>query len=181
MATLKNPTKNPASWATSGRFRKGVRYPEREGTYFKGFSYNGYPSKEAYLKAMEAKKEQKEKEAQAVARNEKIQTEIKDIQDIAREMSENSMRVLDEIQNNPDATDSARILAATTIIDRAYGKPTVTSMNLNLNQGVNPSEINAVELDTRIAEALSRIERLTNREAKAPESEVRPPNLRFNH
>jgi len=162
----------------SGRFRKGHQYKDREGTFFGGWNYMGHPSKEAYLAAKAEREAKKEKEAKRMARADKIAADRKDLQDIARDYTEESMKIAAEIMRNENEVGSVRLQAIQLIQDRGFGKPTVTQVNTNLNADVKPKEVNAEELDTRIAEALNRVEKLTRREAEAPESEERPVNLR---
>ncbi len=167
---------NPACHATKGRFKKGVHCPDRY-EYLPG-NYKGYPSKEAFLKSKKEREELNQVKEDKAIRRQTIAAEARDIQDIAREFSERAMQALVNVMENENAADSAIIAAAEAILSRGYGKPTVTTLNANLNASVKPSEVDAETLDLRIAEALNRVERLTSRETKAAESEERPSDLR---
>lgn len=166
---------SPESHKTSGRFKKGVDYPERNATHFvKGaVGLNpkaGPPDEKARKLKMKDDK-----------RREVIKREARDIQDLARDHTEAAMRVITEIMNNDAEVGAVRLKAAETIMDRAHGKPTITTLNANMNADLKLSEINADDLDKRAALALKRIEKLTGGEAKTFESEERPSNLRFDH
>ena len=168
----------PEVFATCGRFRKGHEYPERVATQFKKGTWKGYPSKEAYEQSKIDNRKAKMEEAKKQKRREVLAREARDIQDMAREFSEEAMRIAMEIARNENSADSARLQAIDMIHNRGYGKAPITNINTNLNADVKPSEINGADLDQRIAEALNRVERLTAREAQETESKERPSNLR---
>lgn len=46
-----------------------------------------------------------------------------DIRSLARSHTESALRVLSHIMNEPDAPHSARVAAATALLDRGWGKP----------------------------------------------------------
>jgi hypothetical protein len=158
--------RNPNQLYT-GRFRTGIRYPEREATYFTKGGKNPGP----------VTNHKAEREAK-MARDSKLREEAKNIQDIAREFSERAMKVLVEIMENENETGAARMQAAEKVIDRGYGKAAITNINANIDANAKPSEMNADDIDSRIAEALNRVERLTQREAKETEGQERPTDLR---
>ena len=163
---------SPESYKTCGRFRKGVDYPERNAVYFvKGFKGKnpkaGPPNEK--LRKLKMKEEK---------RREVIKREARDIQDIAREHTEHAMKVITEIMDNDAEVGSVRLQAAKEIMDRAHGKPTITTLNANLNSDVKVSEVDAADLDKRIANALNRIEKLAGREIKTIEGQAGPMNIR---
>lgn len=59
-------------------------------------------------------------------------TDIK-IKELAQQYTDTAVKTLVEIAQNPKAKDSARVMAANAILDRAYGKPAQYSENLNMN------------------------------------------------
>lgn len=157
-----------------GRFRPGIEYPERRSTYFvKG--HKGLNPKAR--KTPEQKMDEKAK----AERREEIAKENREIQDRARALSDKALKALEKVMESEHATDAAVIQAAMAVLDRGYGKPMAQIVNTNLNADVKPSEVDHDVLDQRINEALTRVERLTSREAKTAEGTERPSNLRFNH
>jgi hypothetical protein len=168
----------PEVFATCGRFRKGHDYPERVATYFKKPNYKGYPSKEAYEQSRIDNRKALMEEAKKIKRREVLAREARDIQDLARGFSEEAMEIAMQIARNEHAADSARLQAIAMVHDRAYGKAAITSINTNINANAKPSEINGADLDKRITEAISRIERLARREEQEAESQERPTHLR---
>jgi Family of unknown function (DUF5681) len=53
----------------------------------------------------------------------KLTLNVRKIQDIARDKSEMAINVLCEIANNESYTPSARVSAASAILDRGWGRP----------------------------------------------------------
>lgn len=164
-----------------GRFRPRHEYPERVATQFKGGNWHGYPSQEAWLASKNKRQGRKKMEEKKAKRREDVAKEARDIQDLAREFSERAMRVAVAIMENPDAPDSARLQAVEMIHNRGYGKAPVVNTNLNVDMSAKPSELNAPDLDRRIAETLDRVERLTKREEQTSTGEERPTHLREYH
>ena len=173
---VKNPLKEDGRRASHTSFQAGKEYPKRDFTQFVVDNWKGYPTKEAYYAAREKKRKIQMKEEDE--RKKELKKEARNIQDIAREYSEDAMKVLVTIMNDQDAAPAARMEAAERVISRGYGKPVATTVNTNLNTDVKPSTVDDTTLDLRITEALSRVERLTTREAKTTESENRPTDLR---
>jgi hypothetical protein len=138
----------------------------------------GYPNKEAYLVARETRERKKMEEDVKAKRRAEIAKEAQNIQDLAREFSEQALQAIAEIMNSENETGNTKLAAAMALLDRAHGKPVASIVNTNLNAEVKPSEVNAADLDTRIAEALNRVEKFTGREAKAAEGKERPTDLR---
>jgi len=58
---------------------------------------------------------------------------IENIRELARNHTEEAIKTLVEISNNPKSSDSARVQAANALLDRAWGKPTQYNDNLNQN------------------------------------------------
>lgn len=114
----------------------------------------------------------KEKKAQAL--------EAHEVQQIARENAALAMKTLADISGNKRAPESSRIAASAVILDRAYGKASQTSITASVTNG-KESEIDSVELDKRIKQALKRVEDLTNRAPKTRARPNRPRNLREYH
>jgi hypothetical protein len=101
-----------------------------------------------------------------------------EIQAKARKYAPDAVDALGEIVKSKIATDVARISAAQTLLDRAYGRPTQTNVNATVNTDGKPPEITDKELDTRIKETLTRIEGLTKRKREKIQGEDRPTDLR---
>ena len=99
-------------------------------------------------------------------------------QDRARRSAEAALKVLEEVMNSAESSDQARISAANIILERGYGKPTQTNLNMSADADGTPREIDGAELDRRIVDTLERIERDTTRKREKIESEDRPVNLR---
>lgn len=59
-------------------------------------------------------------------------TDIK-IKELAQQYTDEAIKTLIDIAKNPKANDSARVQAANSILDRAYGKPAQHIENLNMN------------------------------------------------
>lgn len=109
---------------------------------------------------------------------ENVAKEAREIQHLARTLAVTAFERLTKIIENEESNDASAIAAAQVILDRAYGKATHTSINAHIDANGKPSEITAKELDTRIEAALKRVESITQREAKAPDSEEQSPDLR---
>jgi hypothetical protein len=60
-----------------------------------------------------------------------------DISKKARELSPAALRTLASIADDPIAAESARVAAANSILDRAYGKPTQATISLSLDKGAS--------------------------------------------
>jgi hypothetical protein len=83
----------------------------------------------------------------------------KKMQDIACEHAEEMMQVLLDVANDPDQPSSARVSAANSWLDRAFGKAATLNYNVNANADVKPSELSDAELSKRIDENLKVIEK----------------------
>ncbi len=55
------------------------------------------------------------------------------IQELAKAYTQDAIETLVEVAKNPNASDSARVQAASAILDRGWGKPVQTNENINAN------------------------------------------------
>lgn len=109
---------------------------------------------------------------------ETVAREAREIQDFARKHATAAMERMAYIVNNPASPENAQIAAAAVILDRAYGRPTQTNTNLNIDANGKPTEVSTSELDRRIDEALRAVEALTGRARKAAKGKEQPADLR---
>ncbi len=100
----------------------------------------------------------KEKNAMLM-RKKDIAVEARDIQNLARQFAFDAMQALVDILRNPDSSDSSKITAANTLLDRGYGKAAMTTFNVNANLDAKPKELDGADLDKRIAEAITNVEK----------------------
>ncbi len=124
-------------------------------------------------------KNSKRKEVKRVRRRlyTTVAREAREIQDRARKGAEKVMDRLVEIAQT-SFNETAAIAAASQVLDRAYGKSINTNVNASVDANGKPTEVSGKELDTRIAQALKRVEELTGRAPKAPASEDKPADVR---
>lgn len=104
-----------------------------------------------------------------------------EVQEKARLSAEDAIRALVAIVNSNEANDSAKISAATILLERGYGRPTQTNINASVDNNGKPSEADGKELDERVRATLSRIERIKGAPKRTREkivSEERPSDLR---
>lgn len=73
------------------------------------------------------------------------------VKDLARQFTELSVNTLAEICRKKKAPAAARVMAATALLDRAWGKPVQVNENRNLN--VNLDSISDAELIGMLANA----------------------------
>lgn len=106
-----------------------------------------------------------------------IALEAHELQQIARENATMAMQTLAEISGNKRAPEATRIAASAVILDRAYGKASQTSITASVTSG-KANEVTGEELAKRIDTALKRVESVTKRTPKAPESQNGPTDLR---
>lgn len=106
---------------------------------------------------------------------ENVAAEAREIQNLARQHAVEGMEILAEIAANPEIQPTARIAAIALIHERAYGK--ATQINANVDANGKPTEVTGKELDTRIAEALKRVENLTTGAPEETKSEARPADI----
>lgn len=101
-----------------------------------------------------------------------------ELQEKARRAGNDAVKALWDIVRNPISTDAAKISAAQTLLDRGYGRPTQTTPNPQVNPDGKPKEISDKELDERITQTITRIEKLEGRKREKIASEVRPADIR---
>jgi len=111
-------------------------------------------------------------------RKKNLALEARDLQDLCRQFTLKATETLIQILDNPDASDGSKLKAIEMLWDRGYGKAAQTQVNINANADAKPSELDSASLDKRIAEALNKVEKITNRISKEGTSEERPSDLR---
>jgi hypothetical protein len=121
-----------------------------------------------------SKAELKMREEQRAAKS----AEARDIQELARRFATDAMQALADVLTNPDSADSAKITAANSILDRAYGKAASTNLNVNANMDANPKDLDPGDLDRRIADTLMRVENLADKAHEEAKNSKRIINLR---
>lgn len=58
---------------------------------------------------------------------------VESVRELAREHTEAAIETLATIAQNPKASDSSRVQAATALLDRAWGKPQIHVESVNVN------------------------------------------------
>jgi len=106
-----------------------------------------------------------------------VAKEAREIQDTARQHAAAAMRRAAEIMEH-SYNEAAALAAATLILDRAYGKANQTNINTNIDANGKATDVSGKELDTRIEQALKRVEQLTGGKTKAPEGKEQPADIR---
>lgn len=168
-----DPSRNPAGLTFNdpprhvafARFKAGVQIGDRRNTHGnKGCKGIGSKRRKRKMK--------RSKEGLRLA------LEHREIQEIAKLAAPDAIKAIIDIVNSPEAADTAKIAAANFLLDRAYGKPTQTNVNANIDSNDKPREIDRHELDRRIKQTIERVERITTREAEAPLSTEGPSDLR---
>ena len=114
----------------------------------------------------------------SLVRKKTLGAEARDIQDLARQFAVEALQAMVDILDNPDASDSNKLAAANSLLDRAYGKSPVTNFNVNASVDAKPSDLDEKSLDRRLVDVLSKVEKLTGPAAKIETDEDRPSNLR---
>lgn len=104
-----------------------------------------------------------------------VAAESREIQNLARQHAVEGMQILAELARDETIQPTARIAAIALIHERAYGK--ATQVNANIDANGKPTEVTGKELDTRIAEALKRVENLTTGTPQETTSEARPADV----
>lgn len=151
----------------SARYRAGFKPHNNANPYgVKGFEPYG-------VKKVDTKRRPAEVES--------LIRDVREIRDQCRTIIPEAIEVLANILRNPAASDMAKIAAYHALADRGYGKPTQTNVTANVDADSKPSEINANELDARIAETLKRVERIAGGEVEAIDSQEQPPDIRKRH
>jgi hypothetical protein len=106
-----------------------------------------------------------------------VAKEAREIQDTARRHAAAAMKRMAEIAET-SFNETAAIAAASVIFERAYGKASQTNINATVDANGKATDVSGKELDTRIAQALKRVEQLTGGKTKAPASKEQPADLR---
>jgi len=104
--------------------------------------------------------------------------ESRELVNAARRRAEKALKVLDDVIDSETSADTAKLAAAKEILDRAFGKPTQTNVNANVNADGKTSEIDNRELDQRLDQLVRRVEAASGREEEAPASQERSADLR---
>jgi hypothetical protein len=112
------------------------------------------------------------------SRQENAVKSAREIQQIALNNSAKAMRVAVEVMDDKRSKGSERLAAVEIVLNRAAGRPTQTNINASIDTNAPPHEASAKELDQRIAETLTRIERVTGRAPKKAPRERRSINIR---
>lgn len=107
-----------------------------------------------------------------------IAREAREIQNMARMQAESAMKRLAQIIDDPNSQDTSAIAASVVVLERAYGKANQTNINANIDANGKPTEVTSAELNTRIEEALRRVEGATPGAAKPATRTRRPIDLR---
>lgn len=74
---------------------------------------------------------------------------IENVRDLARQYTDDAIETLATIARNPNASDSARVQAASALLDRAWGKPHQYTESVNVKAGLNEF-LDRVAAETRI-------------------------------
>ena len=106
-----------------------------------------------------------------------IVKEAREIQDIARTHATAVVQKLAEIVET-SGNEAAVIAASQVLLDRAYGKASQTHINANIDTNGKATDVSQKELDARIEKALKRVEDITGRAPKAPESQKPSSDVR---
>ena len=64
---------------------------------------------------------------------------VQTLTELAREMTEAALSVLESIMNSPDVTPTARVAAANALLDRAWGRP-AQRLDVDPDPGPDPAE-----------------------------------------
>ena len=107
-----------------------------------------------------------------------IALEARQVQEMARLGAPEALQAVRDIITSEISADMAKIAAAHLILDRGYGKSTQTNINATVDADAKAKDINAKDLDQRISEALTSIERITGGARPKIESEKRPVDIR---
>ena len=123
-------------------------------------------------KEQKAFKNKKKRLEVAVAR------EAREVQEFCRKLAPAAMDRLSEIAADPGPLDNVALQSINMILDRAYGKPNQTNTNLNVDANGKAQDVSNAELDTRIGDALKRVEELTRGAPKAAKGKEQPVDIR---
>jgi hypothetical protein len=104
--------------------------------------------------------------------------EARDIQNLARQFAIPAIQAMVDILENPGSSDTNKLAAANTLLDRAYGKSPVTNLNINASLDSKPEELDVDALTRRVADTLKEVEKGLKRTSEEGESEERPTDVR---
>jgi hypothetical protein len=112
---------------------------------------------------------------------EKVAREAREIQTLARYYAAAGIQIAAQIMYDDTEPASARLQAIDLIESRAYGRPVQPNTNMNVDANGKPREVSSSELDRRINETLSAVERITGRTGKAAAGKEQLADLRQRH
>jgi hypothetical protein len=183
---LKGSPNQPLPGYMDGFYRAGNQYAKKErltpeahkvrtAALYRGWTTNA----KRHTGEKFVTKNSKRKEAKRIRRRlyTTVAKEAREIQDKSRRAAEKIVERMVEIAAT-SFNETAAIAAANLILDRAYGKANQTNITATVDANGKPTEVSGKELDTRIAQALKRIEELAGRTPKAPESKDKPVDVR---
>ena len=102
----------------------------------------------------------------------------KEVQVRAREDSDLAMLALREILISDEASHTNKLRAAELVLDRGFGRPKQTTLNVSMDNDAEPKKLSASALRSRIEAALDGIEQAERGAEEEGEGEERPPNIR---
>lgn len=157
-----------------------------------GYATPGVPSKHKHLKSLfsdkldpscHALKKERDRAAgipedpQAEVKKEVFRMEYKDMQKEARKRVKKAWETIDEILNNPEASDTAKMAAFHAIHDRAFGKAATLNYNIDATMEAKPAEMSEDELRKRVGTAILELE-ASKGTSGTNEGEGRPNDIR---
>lgn len=175
-----NPNKVSGGWGAPGHRLSTVEnmppeaHARRMAGLFKGWQEL---SKEYHEKRTMAKVVARKEKRLRVKLRQTVAREQREIQELARKNAQAVLERMAEIAQT-SFNETAAIAAGQVILDRAYGKANQTNINASVDANGKETDISEKELNTRINQALKRVEALTRGTAKAPEGEERPADIR---
>jgi hypothetical protein len=180
--TRKPPTRGCTGPRTQKQLRALKRNSVPPGGVLNPFGMEGFArrknAKDSWFETAPALREKAMKRKRVQLEVKKaIALEAHELQQLARENASLAMQTLIEISSNNRAPEATRIAASVSILDRAYGKASQTSITANVSNG-KTKDLDGAELDKRINDTLKRVEAVTNRTPKAGTSKERPADLR---
>jgi len=140
--------------------------------------FSGLPDPSLHREVVRRKNLSAKEMEMKIQRSKEIALEARDLQDLCRQFTLKATERLVQILDNPDASDGAVLKAIEMLWDRGFGKAAITQVNINANADAKPSELDATSLDRRIADAIHRVEKLTDRTSEEGTGEKRPSDIR---
>lgn len=105
--------------------------------------------------------------------------EAREIQEMAKGYTADVMKKVYDLAMDDHTKGSDLIAAAQFLHDRAYGKAPQTNISAKVDAHGKSADIGAKELDTRIKQALARVERITGGAPEEGKGEERPVDVRI--